>query len=161
MSSTGTYRGDSLIITRIDPMRANGGNGKSSHFRQFALRQDANYVNDDGLTIEKQPADFFCTTWDPAVIQALDNLQVDDVVDVVAFVEPVWRVYIANDTPLGNRDVIPDTGQAERVIDGTNITVYPTAHPYRFGSASTWGLGLSGLRVERDIAYACHQPGCC
>ena len=74
MSSTGTYKGDSLIITRIDPMRANGGNGKSSHFRQFALRQDANYVDDDGLTIEKQPADFLLYDLGSSQSsQALDN----------------------------------------------------------------------------------------
>ena len=159
MSSTGTYRGDSVIITDIFPTRANSGNGKSSHFRQFALRQSADYVDADGMTIQKQPADFYCTTWDPDIISALDNMSKDDVVDVVAFIEPVWRVYIANDTVKGGRDVIPDVGSPERVIKGTNTTVYPTAHPYRLDEQAPgvlvypgYGLNVTALRPATNMS---------
>ena len=123
------------------------------------MRQSADYVNSDGLTIEKQPADFYCTTWDPAIISALDHMNKDDVVDVVAFVEPVWRVYIANDTPKGGRDVIPDIGSKERVIKGTNTTVYPTAYPYRLDEQApgvlvypTIGLNVTALRPATNMA---------
>lgn len=158
--ATGIYTGSDLVIVMIQPTRANGGNGKSTHFRQFAVRDNRNYTRDDNVEVEKQPVDFYCTTWVPEVISALDNFKKDDRVDLTAFVEPVLRGYIANNTPKGVQVIIPDTGQPEVVVD-PSFTVYPNAHPYRLnGQVSNTlvyvgvSLNVTKLTPATDLANA-------
>lgn len=137
VQNTGDYSRENVIVTMINPAQKltaeqmRGGTSKSTQYRQFAIRQDRNYSLDDGTVVEKQPLDVYCTTWNDNIIKMLDNITVGDSINVKGYLEPVWRGYIANDTPQGIRFVIPDTGASEYTVPGADLVVYPTAYPYR------------------------------
>ena len=161
--STGTYTGNDLEITKIEPPRT-AKNGKASDFRQFAVRQHADYNTPDGITVEKQPADFYCTTWKPEIISMLNNFKEGDRVDLTGFVEVVWRVYFANNSPAGVVEIIPDMGQSEVEVpaihvNGKPLVLYPNATPYRMiGQAMNVhvfpgvGLNVQELRPATNLA---------
>ena len=152
VQATGDYTRENVVLTVIEPAvkltaeQMRGGTSKSTQYRQFAIRQDRNYSLDDGTVVEKQPLDLYCTTWDDGIIRVLDSLNPGDPINVKGHIEPVWRGYIANDTPQGIRFVIPDTGAAEYTVPGTDLVVYPTAHPYRLDAQSP------GVYVHPDKA---------
>ena len=127
-------RGDTnlnnVTITMIRDTVQNG-NGRSTRWRNFAIRKDNNYVNQvQNIVIEKQPLDLFCTTWELEIITALDHLKEGDKVNISAFLEPVWRGYKANNTLEGIRFIVPDTGQAPVQLPDGDV-IQPDTHPYR------------------------------
>ena len=127
-------RGDTnlnnVTITMIRDTVQNG-NGRSTRWRNFAIRKDNNYVNQvQNIVIEKQPLDLFCTTWELEIITALDHLKEGDKVNISAFLEPVWRGYKANNTLEGIRFIVPDTGKAPVQLPDGGV-IQPEARPYR------------------------------
>ena len=144
-------RGDTnlnnVTITMIRDTAQNG-NGRSTWWRNFAIRKDNNYVDQvQNIVIEKQPLDLFCTTWELEIITALDHLKKGDKVNISAFLEPVWRGYKANNTLEGVRFIVPDTGQAPVQLPDGDV-IQPDAHPYRLDKVVRNAILYQGVTLN-------------
>lgn len=145
--STGK-RGDTnlnnVTITMIRDAPRNR-NGRSTWWRNFAIRKDNNYVDQDqNIVIEQQPLDLFCTTWEVEIITALDHLKEGDKVNISGFLEPVWRGYKANNTLEGIRFIVPNMGQSPVQLPDGDV-IQPEAHPYRLDK------GVSNVIVYQGV----------
>lgn len=128
-NKTGNFN-ETVTVVMIRPTQANA-NGKSTHFRNFAVRIPNNYSDDVQGDVEQQPTELFCTTWDTAVIQMLDTLNPQELprVRISAYLDGVWRLYKANNTLDGIRAIVPDVGQEPVPLDDGDV-LYPTNKPY-------------------------------
>lgn len=130
--NTGDYSRENVILTGIKPvMTAKNSLGKSSQYRQFAIRVERDYELDDGTVVEQQPLDLFCTSWQPDVLKALDTIELGDRLNISGYLEPTWHGYIATDSPKGIRFPIPDVGSQPFDVPNVDLVIQPTAHPYR------------------------------
>lgn len=125
-------------------------NGKSSQVCNFAIRKVNSYTDADGMFIEKQPLDMFCSTFSDDVINTLKNLKVGASVHLAGYIEPVWRVYIANGQPggitkdaNGNTLIVPEPGQSPMQL-ASGDQIYPDAQPFR---------------LNDKLVNACVMPG--
>ena len=124
----GDYRPTGMTIVEIFlPTQQSNGNRQ---VQQFRLRKDNNYTDSEGNFIKKQPLDIWCATLNPEVIQTLATLTSGDKVDIIGWIKPFWQGYIADNTPDGDRFVIPDLG-SESITSPKGHTIHPSAHPYR------------------------------
>lgn len=123
------------IVMLRDPIQVS--NGRSSQVTNFAIRKENNFTDAQGLLVEKQPLDLFCSTFDPTVINTLKQLKVGDKVSLAGYIEPVWRVYKANNQPggitkdvNGNTLIVPEPGQQPMTLADGDV-IYPDAQPFR------------------------------
>lgn len=129
----GDYRPTNLILTdkkAVVPYKENGSDTMGQS-QVFFVRKDNSYTDKtSGALVEKQPLDWQCTTFDPTVIQILATLQVGAAVNLVGWIEPSWRGYVADNTVEGDTFVIPDTGR--KVFPSPKgRMIQPDPHPYR------------------------------
>ena len=121
------YRPTGMTIVKILPStQHNNGNGQIQEFR---LREENNYIDLEGNFIEKQPLDLWCKTFNPEVIQTLATLTCGDKVDIIGCIKPFWQGYVADNTPDGDRFVMPDLG-SESITSPKGQIIHPSAHRY-------------------------------
>ena len=126
----GDYRPQSMIIQQIlDPVDYTNGKGAGKS-QTFFARKEFSYANDDGV-VEKQPLDIQATTFNPIVLQALSTLKQGDSVNLVGWLQPSWRGYVADDTTDGDRFAIPDGDRTASLTSPKGREIHPDAHPYR------------------------------
>ena len=126
----GDYCPENVIVTEIfQPVEYKNGS-RSGQLQAFTIRIEQSYTNSEGALQERQSVDFWCTTFNPTVIQQLTQVTIGDKVTLVGWIEPSWRGYIADNTPDGDRFVMPDLG-SEPITSPKGNTIPPSAHPYR------------------------------
>lgn len=127
----GDYRPQGVILTSKLAVVAYQNGNTNGQAQTFFIRKDNNYVErQTGQLIEKQPLDIQCTTFEPAVIQALATIEPGAKVNLVGWLEPSWRGYVADNSPEGDKFVIPDAGR-DAIISPKGRTINPDPHPYR------------------------------
>ena len=125
------------IVMLRDPVPITSGRGRSTQVTNFAIRKHNNFTDANGMLIEKQPLDLFCSTFDDAIINILKQLKVGDKISLQGYIEPVWRVFKANNQiggitkdVNGNTLIVPEPGQSPmQLADGS--VIYPDPQPYR------------------------------
>ena len=117
-------------IVSIEDVAING-NGSSTHYQQFIVSDNHDYIDKNGIIVEQQSVDLPCSTFKPEVIKTIALLKKGDMVDITGYAKAQWRGYKPDNTLEGKRFVIPQPGtiRPPQVVDAT-LTVYPMARPY-------------------------------
>ena len=138
----GDYNPTNVTIEMIRDTAVKG----NTQFRNFSVRINNDYATDVG-DAERQPTELFCTTFQADVMQLLDTLKPGDKVNLSAYLDSVWRVYKANDTLEGIRDIVPDIGQETvELPDGDRLE--PTAKPYELDKTVPNAIIYPGITLN-------------
>lgn len=98
--------------------------------QSFKVRRERSFTDAQGVLQERQPLEISCQTIYPQIIQTLATLKCGDKVDITGWLVPYWQGYVADNTPDGDRFVIPDIG-SEPITSPKGQIIQPTAEPWR------------------------------
>lgn len=131
----GDYMPKGVVLQSIyDVVETKDESGQVLYRSQFFnVRKENSFTDDNGVWQERQPLDISCTTFDDNVMSLLasvkDKIQDGVKLDLTGYLEPSWRGYIADNSPDGDRFVMPDLGR-DPIVSDKGQEIQPSAHPY-------------------------------